>query len=337
MNDLKILRDAWGTPDAPSDTAFAQARAALLARATRGAPSGRPSAGRRVRLAAVGAFAVAIAIGLVVMENLGGDERSTSVVPGLPGVPVASAEVLERAADAAETKPFTAPRDDQWIYIEDRFTGSRGGEPVIRGEWHRADGGGFAYVNEKGELQVEAGEAPRKRPGRPAPGPFDSYKALAALPTASEALLRWAYQETEHTSGCGRDEHAEVYCILNHLLRGNVVPPDLEAAIFRAMKQIPGVTVETVDVLGRPALALGLETADWLREELLLDPASYAYLGERSTVVRDAVIDPLKAGNSTGEVEKGSQVIVERLATAIVDEPGERRRSALSGLPRQIP
>lgn len=91
------------------------------------------------------------------------------------------------------------------------------------------------------------------------------------------------------------------------------------------MKQVPGVTVETVDVLGSPALALGLETADWLREELLLDPATYGYRGERSTVVKDAVIDPLKAGNSTGEVKKDSQVIVERLASAIVDEPGERR------------
>jgi hypothetical protein len=33
----------------------------------------------------------------------------------------------------------------------------------------------------------------------------------------------------------------------------------------------------------------------------------------------------LKAGNSTGEVRKGSTVIAERLATAIVDKPGQTR------------
>jgi hypothetical protein len=103
-----------------------------------------------------------------------------------------------------------------------------------------------------------------------------------------------------------------------------VLPPQLEAGFFRAMKQIPGVTLDTVDIFGRPALALGLKTADWLHEELLLDPKTYAYRGERSTVVRDATIDPAKAGNPTGEVRKGRQVVAERVVTAIVDEPGQR-------------
>jgi hypothetical protein len=62
-----------------------------------------------------------------------------------------------------------------------------------------------------------------------------------------------------------------------------------------------------------------------LHEELLIDPQTYAYRGERSTVVKDATIDPAKAGNATGQVTKGSTVIVERVATAIVDEPGQRR------------
>ena len=40
--------------------------------------------------------------------------------------------------------------------------------------------------------------------------------------------------------------------------------------------------------------------------------------------MRDTVIDPLKAGNETGEVRKGSRVLLLRTATAIVDAPGER-------------
>jgi hypothetical protein len=41
--------------------------------------------------------------------------------------------------------------------------------------------------------------------------------------------------------------------------------------------------------------------------------------------VKTTRIDPLKASNSTGEVRKGSTVIAERLATAIVDKPGQTR------------
>jgi hypothetical protein len=63
--------------------------------------------------------------------------------------------------------------------------------------------------------------------------------------------------------------------------------------------QVPGVTVETVDAFGRPTLALG-QTEDWLHQELLLDPTTYAYRGER-----------------------GSRVVSERVTTAIVDAPGE--------------
>jgi DNA-directed RNA polymerase specialized sigma24 family protein len=317
MNDLTILHDAWGEPEAPSQTSYARARAALTARAARRAPR------LRVRVAAAGAVALAISIGLAVIQNLGGtgsDGRPRSVVPGLPALPVASAEILERAAKAAASKPFAPPRDDQWIYIEDRVTRPDGRTTTQR-RWHRADGGGEAFIDEHGELQVQSMQPPRDRPNRKVPV-TDTYKGLTTLPTDPDALLRWAYAQDIENGNTSKD--GVVYLMFNHLLRGNLLPPELEAAIFRAMKQIPGVTVETVDVLGKPTLSLGF-TDDWLREELLIYPRTYTYRGERSTVVKDARIDPLKAGNATGEVQKGSTVIVERLATAVVDEPGQQR------------
>jgi hypothetical protein len=320
MNDLQLLHDAWGTPEPPSPAAFARARSALLARATPAARARRPRLG--VRLAGAGALAVTIAVGLIVVENLGGtarDGRSHSVVPGLPGVPVASAEVLERAAAAAEKQPFTAPRDDQWIYTEDRITGSDGSPPQTEQQWHRADGGAMAWI-EGGKLRVQSIELPKGR--RAGAGDLESYKSLAAVPTDPDALLHWAYGLDMSNGNSSKD--AVVYLLFNHILRENVLPPDLEAGIFRAMKQIPGVTLEaTVDVQGRPAYALG-QTDDWLHMELLLDKGTYAYRGQRSTVVKDATIDPLKAGNSTGKVQKGQTVIAARLATGVVDRPGER-------------
>jgi hypothetical protein len=262
----------------------------------------------------------------VTLADLGGtgpDGEPTSGVPGLPAVPVASAAVLEQAAVAAEAKPFTAPRDDQWIFVEDRFSGSDGGT-AIRREWRRADGRGIARIDENGKLEIELAGPPR-RPGVPSPRLGESYNELAALPTDPGALLRWAYGQAESITGSGTHEDGDVYLLFNAMLRGNVLPPELEAGIFRAMKQIPGVSVERLVVFGRPVLSLGLRTSDWLHEELLLDPTTYAYRGERSTVVKNATINPLKAGNATGEVKKGSRVVVARVATAIVDEPGQRR------------
>jgi hypothetical protein len=310
MNDLQTLDDAWTTPEPPSDAAYAQARAALLAHATQRRPSRRRRRRLRLRLAAAGGLAVTLAIAIGV--SVDGDRS------GSPGVPIASAEVLERAADAAEDKPFTAPRPDQWVYIEDRFVGSDDGPAKRWPVWRRADGRGYAW-EEGGEVKVEI--TPPKRGGPRAP--LESYEAVAALPRDPDALLRWAYDQAKNVTGAGLTEDGDVYAIFKGILRNNLLPPDLEAGIFRALKAVPGVTVEQVNVLGTEAISLA-QTEDWLREELLLDPHTYAYLGERGTVTHDAVIDPEKAGNETGEIEKGHQVTSLRVAAGIVDKPGER-------------
>jgi hypothetical protein len=306
MTDLETLHEAWQAPAAPSDRARTEARAALLNRA-------RPRAQRR-RLAVAGAVAVAVVVGLAVLDDPSGNR---------PQVPIASAAVLERAAAAAERRQFTPPRDDQWIYFEDRIATSDGGEPRTRRTWRRVDGAGIASVDGKGKLRIELMRGSKRRPLRVAVGPLAGYATLAALPTDPDALLRWAYRQAADVAGAGVTEHGDVYAIFNGMLRDNVLPPDFEAAIYRALKQVPNVTVERTEVAGRPALVLG-QTEDWLREEMILDAETYRYLGERGTVVRNAVIDPAKAGNATGEIERGHRVIAERIVTAIVDEPGRR-------------
>jgi hypothetical protein len=312
MNDLDILRDAWPAPEPPSHRAREQVRAGLLAHSTR-----RPRRRWSPRLAAIGGLATAIAAGLVVVQNVG-DGRSPSPVPA---VPVASAAVLESAARAAEDDPFTAPRDDQWIYVKDVF-GSDDVPKMREERWRRADGGGVAFYDGSGKLHVEM----RRPRGVHKPVPFDplaGYQQIAALPTDPDELRRWAYGLTDNIEGAGSTEHAEVYGIFEGMVSDNVLPPDLKAAIFRALKQVPGVTADTVKVNGRQVYALG-HTDDWLRQELLLDVESYDYVGQSGTVVRDTTISPEKAGNATGEIKAGHHAAAMRLDTAIVDEPGQR-------------
>jgi hypothetical protein len=324
VNDLTALRRTWEPPAAPSQEAGRAARAALLAHAAREGASTRGGAfpalrqrtgGRRAAL--VGAALLLVVAGVVAVQNVvvtdGDRER------GVLGVSSASAAVLNHAATVAERQPFTAPRDDQWIYTEDEIADS-GGETTTRRVWRRADGGAIATLDEHGALRVD--ELSVVRPGKRA-APFDSYKAAAALPADPDSLVRWAYGQTAIVSGAGSTEHAEVFNILRGVLGHGVLPPKLRAGIFRAMAQIPGVRVQTVDLRGVNALAVS-QTDGWLDQALLLDRDTYAYRGQRSTVVKDATIDPAKAGNPTGEIERGDRATTTRVETAVVDQPGGR-------------
>ena len=306
MNDLELLHDAWDAQPAPSHDAWIEARAALLAHATRQRRRRRAPL-RVTALATAGAIAAAF---LLVVQNLGDNPRA---------VPPAAAEVFERAAHAAEVKPFTAPRPDQWIFTEDRFTSSDG-PPMTRRTWHQVSGGGLAVEIDGVMKRIEG---PKERSDRGRPAPFDGYEQLTGLPRDPEALLRWAYEQAKNVEGAGLTEDGDVYAIFSGILGDNVLPPDLEAGIFRAMKRVPGVTVSTVNVLGHRVLSLA-QTEDWLREELFLDPKTYGYRGQRGTVVHDAVIDPAKAGNATGEIAQGHTATSIRLRTAVVDRVGDR-------------
>ncbi|WP_433467789.1 CU044_5270 family protein [Spirillospora sp. CA-128828] len=330
MNDLDILRDAWAEPEAPADTSRAAARTALLERAS-GGGSVRKKAVRLprfgVRLAVVGALAAAVAVGVTVVQTGGGTDehgRPRPVVPGVPAGPVANAsQALERAARAAETRPFTPPRPDQWIYVEKRMrtgphpNGSLSTDPrdtVVTREWKRADGTQVAGL-EKGKL-VFSGTMPTTPPS--------DYASLAALPTDPTALLRRIYKDMGGLGGTAEGRYSTAYAMLGAILRDNVLPPKTEAAVFRAIEQIPGVTLVKgrVDAAGRPALGLGRVAEGWLHEELLLDPATYAYLGERSVALKDHTSRGLDGSVS---VKKGElQNLTVRLRAGIVDKAGQR-------------
>jgi len=338
MDELKILRDAWGDADAPSQDSYVQARAALLAKA--GGAGQAPRPGRRgfrlpnigVRLVVVGAMAVAVAAGVTAVQTsggTGGDGRPRSVLPGIPAGPVANAaEALDRAAAAADSRTFTPPRPDQWIYIELRTrttvkeSGGVTGGPyrtIVRRYWERGDGKKSArIVNGQVRIFDEFGRTI----------PPNDYPSLAALPTDPDALLRWVYTQDGEKPG-SEGQHQMAFQTLSVILRENLLPPRTEAAIFRAMKKIPDVTLvdDSADAAGRPAIALGRVAEGWLHEEVMLDPKSYAYLGERIISIKGHTLrgigdDPHVVA---GYVKKGVlQNLTVRTAAGIVGAPGQR-------------
>jgi hypothetical protein len=249
--------------------------------------------------------------------------------------------VLYRAADSAQTRAFTAPRDDQWTYIETRNISP--GKPLygqvqtpktplktkIDRTWTRADGKQVAFF-ENGRLVVS--------PSGGAMPPQD-YASVAALPRDPDALLAWVYKQGVPGMVKKDPRDSRAFGLLGGILRNNVLPPQLEATIYRALAKIPGVTLNkgAVDIAGRPALGVAYVTEGWVNQEILLDRKTYAYRGDRSIVVKDhteTISDQKLEGKDgkmhvdkggTWTVKKGTiDVLILRTAAGIVDKPGQR-------------
>ncbi|MFD0903148.1 CU044_5270 family protein, partial [Actinomadura sediminis] len=280
-----------------------------------------------VRLAAVGALATAAVVGVTVLQSGGVDEqgRPAPVVPGIPAGPVANAsELLERAAQSAEARPFTPPRPDQWVYTESRSrrgdtpNGPLSDDPAdtrTNRSWTRADGKVIALM-ENGRLEqvpLAAGTMP----------PSD-YASLAKLPTDPDALLKWVYAGMGGLGETSEGRYSTAYGTLSAILRDNVLPPRLEAAVFRAIKKIPDVTLVEgrVDMAGRQAIALGRITEGYIHEEILFDPKTYRYLGERAVAIKD---HSTRGEDGTLSFRKGDLMrLTVQVKTGIVDEAGQR-------------
>ncbi|GAA4635841.1 hypothetical protein GCM10023196_083110 [Actinoallomurus vinaceus] len=289
-------------------------------------PRRLPSRRAGVRLVTAGGLAVAIAAGLTVAQSLGGADRNgnpRAVLPGLPGSSVANAQVaLNHAAGAADHRAVTPPRPTQWIYTELRSASidapSRGNvwtptspqKTEIDQYWMRADGKRWARFDH-GKLVISPTGS----------GPFpNDYAALTVLPRDPDALLAWARRT--QTPGESNSPDAKAWAALTSVLNVGVLPPGLEAATYRAMAKIPGATVDkaAVDDQGRPALAV-IESlpGEWSANEILLDPTTYAYRGERLKVVKDHRFRD-GAMIKKGTVESLSTL----LAAGVVDHPGQR-------------
>jgi hypothetical protein len=306
MDELKLLREEWDEPGAQGEDAWSAARTALLDRAaaSRQRPSGRRIRLSRtgVRIAAVGVFAIVLAAVVTVVQTGGGGGRP--VVPGIPTAPPASAaQVLDRAATAAEHRPFQAPRPDQWIYrryqnvpVKQRWYLEGPGRPsvsIIEEQWTRADGKRSAFLA-NGRLRTVDLSDPRSRPIWP---PQD-YAGLAALPTNPDKLLALIQRRTgpppprqipSLPAGCAiRGDLDRESSILGQLLLTGLLPPKLEAAIYRAMKRLPGIMVtRTTGPNGRPEIALGRFENGWQHNEVLFDARDYRFVGMRSIAVKD--------------------------------------------------
>jgi len=322
MDELTALREVFGPDEAPPAAAQDRARAVLLSRIHAGQTlAERHRRSRRWPILVGLAASAAAVVGVVAVQNLGTvhEQGTDRPAASLPRAYRASAVTfLENAALVADKKPWTTPRPDQYMYKESRvlrnspeLEDQAPNGPLVPGktrvvveqDWKRIDAQVWRRVN-NGKLVVEL-----QGSNGWSQIPFDDLVKL----TTPEAVLAWDKAPKN------------VGSTLDTLLGQYVLPPAVQAAVFRAIAQGEGVRMnpDTVNIDGRPAVGLSLTIEKYLSKELLFDKQTYALIGERLV----AIVDHTSVSDDgTSHIRKGD-VFRQAVYTAsiIVDNVGDTK------------
>jgi hypothetical protein len=100
-----------------------------------------------------------------------------------------------------------------------------------------------------------------------------------------------------------------------------VVPPKLQAALYRVLQQLPGVHFEAAaDLAGRTGLGFWMVREGYLKQEIVIDPLTYALMGYKDVAIKDHA---MVGTDGTRYVKKGHVMgWAALLGSAIVAQPG---------------
>jgi hypothetical protein len=327
---LAALRDRLVTATSTGAVTTADATAGASLGATVGAPRHRRGSVRSLARRAL--LAGTVAAGLVVALTFARSADQTRPVPPVHSTRPGSILLLEEAALAAERRPFKKPRPDQWVYTKTKDVQPADGDTKISEQWMRFDGKQAASIDEDGRLHVS--DLPQLDPGDDDLTPQQYYDKLVALPTDPYKLLAHAAGDPHWLKPLMEDwvpiprtpvpRDVQAFSVLTlYLGQGAVMPPKLEATIYRALAKIPGVKVEVgvLDADNRPGIGLYYEPKgqQTTTRYFVLNPQTYRLLGQRVVWNRDEYI----GNDSEPALRKGSVWLMADLAGGVVDRPGQ--------------
>lgn len=303
VDDFTELRDFGRELDA----GITGPPAALRDRVLAGFSPQRGSAGPpgRKRRRRAWRFALAGAAGLAAAAAVFAAQVIQSGGAG-PGTGITVRELAYRTSAAAAAQPSVGP--GQWVYWQEKQVGGKPDSAITFRVWTTADSRKAAYVD-KGKVRFI-----RLSCGRPGTSPAGScqaigqpavsvaarpyrgvtisglsghvpitYAGLGFLPTSPQALDR--YLGSLHLPGWGPAPVRE-FEIIKELLITYVMPPALTAELYRALGDIPGVTVDhhAVDVAGRDGVGFQItlpRRAGGGVDEIVINPRTYQLMGQQ--------------------------------------------------------
>ncbi|MFE5687164.1 CU044_5270 family protein [Streptomyces sp. NPDC056512] len=321
VDEMKDVREFRARAPKPDRARLAEGRDRLSSAAGRGR---RRRLRADWRLTAVGAAAALTAVA-VLASGLGGGGHSGAerTVPA-GTVPGSVQEMLERAASTVErADPPPTPHAGQWIY-EKKLSASPSiwpesaapqpePEPKPREHWTR-------YADPRFENGKEGDDRSMR----------ERLRFLDELPDDPAAVLKKV--RAYYPSGKGNPEPEGEHDMraLSVLFESQPIPPQALAKLYRALAAVPGaeVTDHVVrDLAGRDALAVGHdEKGQKVRREILIDPHTYQYLGDRWLVVKDYKDTFPGADDTPDRPWKAGDLMFQNalLDTGVVDHEGDR-------------
>ncbi len=293
MTDLDVLGEVRADVPSSAPDRLARGRARLMTSIAEPARPVRPGRPLPRIVVPVGVLAVAGAVAAVAVLGSG-----TSTAPVRAQVTL-TAQLLNSASTTVAQQQAPEPSPQQWIHT--KTVAQEYGQPTTTNDnWIRFDGSQSAYV-QGGKLVVHTGPTvPGGTTGTALDRydanstPATAYAALASLPTDPHALLTVIDQHVatiaaaDVVSGAiglyapaGKTEAGFDY--LAQLLWNGVTgaPPSAEAAVFRAMAAMPGVSSRRGVTTAAGQQAVGV-SANGGKTQLLLDPATYHVVGMRA-------------------------------------------------------
>jgi hypothetical protein len=334
-DDLGTLRELRADAPEPDAARLATLRARLVANTETGTETGTGSGtspgGPRVgSLARRALLAGTLAAGVAAALWLATPADETRPIP-LQSLRPGNLLLLERAATVVERRHYVTPRPDQWVYRKSKTIQPNDGAVQFNEGWRRYDGKQTAeYDRDTNRLNVR--DVPPD-PDDDDLSPQQYHAKLKALPTDPDKLLdhvkadRHWIELPREDPGSNEPPNDRAFRVLaGYLQEQAVMPPKLEAAIFRAMAKIPGVkiAVDVPDAENRPGIGVYYEPKGQETDThyYILHPGTYRLLGERDVWNRDEWITmPGKAPDLA--FRRGSVWASAELSYGIVDKAGQ--------------
>jgi hypothetical protein len=276
------------------------------------------------------AAAVAAAAVVIVVRGQPAHDRPFAIAPPptavpAPGPAATAAQLVAYATRAAAAAPAFNPKPSDWVYTKTLNATSSAGEggmlfgppdgKAVDQSWVRVDGRQQADL-ENGKLVVSpllpsAADAPT-----PGGWPNVSYSYLDSLPSDPaklRAVIESGLKAQNYVVGSG---NIGVFNAIQDLMENVTLPARLRASLYAVLARDPAVHFDpqVSDFAGQTGVAFYTYQESYLKVEIVINPKTYAYMGDRYTAYRAHTLPAavnngvasgpythLKAGQITGE------------------------------------
>lgn len=272
-------------------------------------------------MAGAGVLAAALTASAVAGANALFTQAGPAAHPGraaVTGIPATPAALLAKIADAAARQPAPAVRSGEFMYIRSEVaysvdTVANGTETSVMEKPHERqvwlpvanicdtgllieDGSRTPLspspvVNGKVDRTQPSGDEPRPNFTCPSEGHLGdvTYRLLQSLPTKPAALLAYLRAGKKWTND---DPATEI----GDLIRENIVPPAVAAALYRVAAHLPGATLvpDATNAVGQHGVGIAwsnTSAGDEYRTEWIFSKTTLHYIGERDYNVSTGAVD----------------------------------------------